>query len=341
MRRPDSRSAMDLCDDTSSVTSRSRDSYDPRVSPDQDVDFQMEETGLRRLHLEDQSLRHDAFLPSAMTGQKRRASSPPGDEGPSLHTVSSASDLFRRRESGSRTSPGPRFHSASGSISSTASGPRSNSYTSTALSVGGSSMTSVNSYGRISPAGLSPAPTDGSDSPYVTSISLNPSPRGSISRTNHARTLSESRPIMTSRKMSDTVGQVKHSGGPKMQGVFICECCPKKPKRFDSAEELKYYPLFPVTCYSLISFTVHTSKKSSMNVRTVAIVSRIKTRRSVIRILYTCAAIRGHVLLCLGIQLLFTYLQRARTKLIPVGIVEKTFPALASPPHLRTAIKLQ
>jgi len=238
-RRSGSGSVMSICDDTSSVTSRSRE-YDQRVSPDQDVDFQMEDTGLRRLHIEDYP-RPDSYS-GATAGQKRRASSPPGDDTHSLHTVGSASDLFRRRESGSRTSPGPRFHSTSGSMSSTASGPRSNSYASTTLSIGASSITSMSSYGRLSPGGISPVPTDGSDSPYVTSLSLNPSPRGSLSRTNHNRNISETRPLMTSRKLSDTIGHSKHNSIPKMQGVFICECCPKKPKKFDSQEELKYLP---------------------------------------------------------------------------------------------------
>jgi len=233
-RRHDSASAMDVCDDTSSVTSRSRDSYDQRASPDQDVDFHMDE----RLHIEDYSFRSDAYSPGSITGQKRRASSPPGEEGPSLHVVGSTSDLFRRRESGSRASPGPRFHSASGSMSSTASAPRCNS-ASTVMSFGASSVTSMNSYG-LSPNGLSPVPTDGSDSPYVTSLSLNPSPRGSISRTNPSRALQETRPIISSRKMSDGTGSSKHNT-LKMQGVYICECCPKKPKKFDSPEELKYF----------------------------------------------------------------------------------------------------
>jgi hypothetical protein len=245
-RRSGSGSAMSVCDDASSVTSRSRDGYDQRVSPDQDVDFQMEETGLRRLHLEDYASRPDAYSPGATAGQKRRASSPPGEDGPSLHTVGSASDLFRRRESASRTSPGPRFHSSSGSVSSTASGPRCNSYASTTLSIGASSITSMNSYGRLSPGGLSPVPTDGSDSPYVTSLSLNPSPRGDLSRTNHNRNFSETRPIMTSRKLSDSIGHSKHNSTPKMQGVFICECCPKKPKKFDCQEDLKYFPSYNI-----------------------------------------------------------------------------------------------
>jgi hypothetical protein len=105
--------------------------------------------------------------------------------------------------------------------------------------VAASSITSMSSYGRLSPGGISPGSSDMSDSPYVTSLSLNPSPRGSVPRPNHQRTLSETRPIMTSRKLSDNMGHSKHSTAPKIQGVFMCECCPKKPKKFDSQEELK------------------------------------------------------------------------------------------------------
>ncbi len=220
-----------IMDDASSVTSRSRESYDSRVSPEDNDDFQMEEAGLRRLYLEDYSA-------GATAGQKRRASSPPGEDGPSLHTVGSASDLFRRRESGSRTSPAPRFHATSGSVSSTASGLRNNSYAST-MSLAASSTTSMGSYGRLSPGGISPGGTDMSDSPYVTSLSLNSSPQGSVSRPPHQRTLSETRPLMSSRKLSDSINHSKPNSVPKMQGVFMCECCPKKPKKFDSQEELK------------------------------------------------------------------------------------------------------
>ncbi len=233
IRRSESSSVMSIGDDASSVTSRSRESYDHGVSPEHDVDFQMEEAGLRRLHLDDYSARSDAHSPGSAAGQKRRASSPPSDDGPSLHTVGSASDLYRRRESASRT-----FHSNSGSVSSTASAPRSGSYVST-LSAGGSSITSLNSYGRLSPGGISPGGSDMADSPYVTSLSLNPSPRGSLSRTNHNRTISETRPLITSRKLSDSLNHSKQNSTPKMQGVFMCECCPKKPKKFDSQEELK------------------------------------------------------------------------------------------------------
>ncbi|KAH8821216.1 hypothetical protein F5884DRAFT_745545 [Xylogone sp. PMI_703] len=204
-----------------------RDPYDSHPSPENETDFQMEETGIRRLHLDDYSARPDAYSPGSTTGQKRRAlEDPPRDDSAALHAVGSAGDLFRRRESSSRVSPGPpHYHSSSASVSSTASG-RTGSYSST-RSLPNGSITSMSSFGRVSP---SMASADlGSDSQYM----------GAASRmAAHHRALSETRPIMTSRKHSDSVGHVKHSSAPKMHGVFICECCPKKPKKFDSQAEL-------------------------------------------------------------------------------------------------------
>jgi len=145
-------------EDTSSYTSHSAlGSYDQSSYMENDPDFPMEETsGLRRLRIDDTGGRFDGNSPNSAAGQKRRASSPPREDGlPALHTVSSASDLFRRRESASRSSPVPRFHSNHGSISSTASAPRSSSYAST-LSLAASSMTTMSSYGRLSPGGYSP-----------------------------------------------------------------------------------------------------------------------------------------------------------------------------------------
>ncbi|CAG8952251.1 hypothetical protein HYFRA_00000991 [Hymenoscyphus fraxineus] len=244
IRGSGSSSALSLGDDASSITSRSRDGFDHRVSPDHDVDFPMEETrsGIRQLYIDDPSGRSDPYSPGASTGQKRRASSPPIDEGGhSLQTVGSASDLFRRRESASRNSPTPRLHSTSGSVSSTASGQRTGSYASSTLStlsIAPSSMSSMGSYGRLSPGGISPGGSDFIDLPYGPPILLNPSPRGPGSRPNHQRTLSsETRPLMSSRKLSDGMG--KPHGTPKIQGIYMCECCPKKPKKFDCQEDLE------------------------------------------------------------------------------------------------------
>lgn len=338
IRRSGSSSLMSLNDDASSVTSRSRESYDQRVSPEHDGDFHMEETGFRRLHIDDYSNRPEGYSPGATVGQKRRASSPPGEDGPSLHTVGSASDLYRRRESASRASPTPRFHSTSGSVSSTASAPRNNSYASS-LSVTASSITSMSSYGRLSPGGISPGGfsttgSDMSDSPYVTSLSLNPSPRGSVSRTNHSRALSETRPLMTSRKLSEGLGTSKHSSPPKMQGVFMCECCPKKPKKFDSQDELKYFlPLYILVCFLIVDLA-HTNKKSNTNVHIAAIVSRTKTKQNGIKILSTFDAILGPAQHFRAMQQHFTIPQIGRTRLTRAAIAVRISRALESHPRL-------
>ncbi|KAJ8059965.1 hypothetical protein OCU04_011581 [Sclerotinia nivalis] len=228
-----------IADDASSIASQSRDSFH-MPSPEYEEGFPMEETGLRRLQIgEEYHGRGEGYSPcSATAGQKRRASSPPRDDGLHLRTVGSASDLARRRESGSRSTPSPRFHSTSTSISSSTSLPR-NSFSST-LSVAASSATSMGSYGRLSHGSLPPAPMDiNTDMSYNGSMSLNPSPRGSISaRTTHHRALSESRPLTNARKMPEVLGHVKHNSAPSRQGGFICVCCPKKPKKFDTQEEL-------------------------------------------------------------------------------------------------------
>jgi hypothetical protein len=37
------------------------------------------------------------------------------------------------------------------------------------------------------------------------------------------------------RKLND----VAKLNGTKMQGFLMCECCPKKPKKFETVEELR------------------------------------------------------------------------------------------------------
>lgn len=241
-------------DDNSSLASRSnRGSYDQGFN-DVDTDFPMDEAGLKHLNLGDRSPPHlEGLSPVSTLGQKRRASSPPREASRedrlSLSTSGVSSELFQRRASGhlsaSRASPVHRFHPNQGSISSVSSlSARTNgSYTSsTPLSAASSSITSVSSFDRHSPGGASPSSEMdlSQDSPYVQSVSLNPSPRGSVSRASHQRTFSENKPTAAGRKMSSgEPGHVKHHSVPTLQGVYMCECCPKKPKKFDTQEELQ------------------------------------------------------------------------------------------------------
>lgn len=239
-------------DDTSSLASRSnRGSCDQSLSAEPDTDFPMEETGgMRQLNIDDRTPPgSESHSPGSKLGVKRRASREAlRDDKASVNTSAISNDLYHRRASGhlsaTRASPVNRFQQHHGSVSSTSSASiRNGSYASSAgLSAGGSSMTSMSSYDRLSPGGLSPSSELdlGHESPYITSVTLDPSPRVSLSRA-HQRALSESKQSGASatRKMpGDATNLAKHSAS-KLQGVFICECCPKKPKKFDSQEELR------------------------------------------------------------------------------------------------------
>jgi hypothetical protein len=250
--RPYSRQTTHDFDDASSTVS-----YSCQGShyTDNESDFPMEETGFQRLHIDDGMRRSDGQPLSAAAGQKRRASSPPVDDGPPLlHTATSLSDLYRRREQASRASPAPRNHSNHGSISSSTSGPRSASLNSVP-SLAASSMSTVDSYGRLSPGGrspgaisplgystdtyypgaVSPRTMDGHDSPFSMSLSATSAPL-EHPRLPH-RGIPDSRPIVSAHKSLDTLNQPKN-GILKVQSGYVCDCCPKKPKKFDTEEAL-------------------------------------------------------------------------------------------------------
>lgn len=184
-----------------------------------DADFHMDETsGLGRLHL----------------GQKRRASSPPVDD-VLAQGLPGASELLRRREGASRSSPTPRLTVVPhGSMPPTG---RSGSFASN----GSLAATSMNSMGRRSPGGFSPgglSPIDSiCNSPFNTPMTLGHSPRSSMSLAPpHHRNLSgDNRPLASPRKLAE----VPKSSMARIQGFFMCECCPKKPKKFETAEELR------------------------------------------------------------------------------------------------------
>jgi hypothetical protein len=256
LHRSGSSSIFGSPDDASSVTSRSnRGSYDHGVMEDADMDDQVEETGLKNLNIGSHT---PPYSPGSKSSLKRRASSPPREDGMTvsprdpnkaksglsgLDIPCGSPDLFRRNTLylPHRGSPVQRFHASQGSVS-TSSSPRNGSYASSgAISLAGTSVTSVSSYDRMSPSGgLSPfSDPDVGHSPQYTT-----SPRNQLPRTNHSRTSSETKSASSNRKMSsDSTGHTKHHSMPKLSGVFICECCPKKPKKFDSAEELQYVSL--------------------------------------------------------------------------------------------------
>ncbi|KAI9664482.1 MAG: hypothetical protein M1821_005928 [Bathelium mastoideum] len=249
-RRLGSASTVGTADETASH----RGSYDHGVFLDHD--FHMDDSGMKDLNINDRSpsLTEDlAMAPKA--GQKRRADSPQREpsreERPSTSSNSGGSDLFHRRsmqqlQFATRGSPGTRHQ---GSVSSASSfGLRNGSFASSHGLSGASSATSYNSerLDRFSPGALSPLadPDVAPTSPYASSRSLNPSPGASLSTTQQQLVMSEA--ALTQRSGapgSDGQSHSRQSSVGKMSGMFICECCPKKPKKFETAEELRLHTM--------------------------------------------------------------------------------------------------
>lgn len=213
-RSPRTRTKRNNSDDATSTNS-----YDFTGAEDMEME---DGQSLKRLHID------DAYIQG---GQKRRAASP-NDE----HMLGMP-DMSRRRDLSSRGSPQGRYTALSrGATMPSVSTSRSNSYISNmSMSMHPAGLATANSFGRRSPVGPSPggiSPTS-CNSPYTAPVSLNPSPRTSISGRGsiHSRTVSGA----STRKITE----VQKPGGTKVQGFFMCECCPKKPKRFETIEELK------------------------------------------------------------------------------------------------------
>ncbi|KAI9886765.1 MAG: hypothetical protein M1823_001408 [Watsoniomyces obsoletus] len=214
-----------------------------------------EESQMRRLRLGESERtppRARRYSPNSKAGQKRRASSPPREHDDRHSTLSPATgnsnELFHRRSSGHllgrRTPPLSRFpHSSLSSASSVT--RASSTVSSTGMTLITNSLTSLaSSHDRLSPSGHSPGSELGSSSgsPCVRSSSLNPSPRDAPARTAHHRATSEVKVpsgIRTAPRHGSTISDSQ--GLSRRPVVLLCDCCPKKPRRFDTADELRIH----------------------------------------------------------------------------------------------------
>ncbi|KAK1470635.1 hypothetical protein CTAM01_16743 [Colletotrichum tamarilloi] len=226
-RRPSS----DMCDPTNIVsiglplhleTSNLLDSPDS----DKTDKMEMEETNsAKRLRTEDPMRAHYDGI-----GVKRRASMDPDNSVPLAFTI--PSDSLRRRDRSQRVSPASQpsvIPQGSWSHSSDSHLP-----TESIVSIG-------LSYGQIPPGELPPGAisSGGIDdiciSPQNGLMSLNASPRGSFSNVTYQRTISENGPLASSRKLTEVSKPDEYK---IFEGFFMCDCCPKKPKKFQSAGDL-------------------------------------------------------------------------------------------------------
>ncbi|KAJ5044695.1 hypothetical protein NUH16_001501 [Penicillium rubens] len=242
-------------EDSISLPSRSnRGSYDQGAFSDIEGEFSTDELAPPRQFI----LREPTPpYPDSRQGMKRRASSPPrepiSDERHTLHVTTSNGDLSQRRLSGhpftNTLSVNPNYHyptsqrtlSAASSLSIRTSG----SYSST-LSIGGSSMTSLSPYDRPSPGGFSPS--SDLDTFHEKSI-LNPSPPAALSQPTLSRlpgpaSLEPPATDATGKvPVPTTIMNVPKPAAPKIGGLFICDCCPKKPKKFDNPDGLRAHEM--------------------------------------------------------------------------------------------------
>lgn len=235
-----------------------RGSYDQSMFTESE--FGMDESGMRDLNINERSpAGSDEYHTGINGGLKRRASSPPSEAArEDRPTGGGNSDLYHRRSAQmlvSRNGPPatnaaryPTLHGSAAQASLSSASSLSQRTASFASSFGFSAASSMTSYSgdqRLSPSALSPSAEAelGPVSPYAASRSLNPSPRASLSRPHHQRGFSENEyPQMHGmRKMStDSILQSRQNSiVGRIAGPYICECCPKKPKKFDSEEELR------------------------------------------------------------------------------------------------------
>ncbi|KAI5239376.1 hypothetical protein E4T43_06799 [Aureobasidium subglaciale] len=224
-----------------------RGSYDQSMFLHED--FNAEEGQMKDLNLND---RGDDFQLATKPGMKRRASSPHREslreDRSSISSAPGSSDLYTRRSlqqypnrnpsvSASRYAP-----SHQGSISSASSyNPRNGSLASSyTLSV--SSSNTSHASGRISPGMMSPAMVDPELGAmgYMNAKPLNnPSPASHQIIPPFTRTMSDT-PIHTALQTpTESAPPSRHNSLPGVQGIYICDCCPKKPKKFTSEDDLR------------------------------------------------------------------------------------------------------
>ncbi|CAD0089157.1 unnamed protein product [Aureobasidium vineae] len=224
-----------------------RGSYDQSMFLNEE--FSTEEGQMKDLNLNDR----DDFQLGAKPGMKRRASSPHRDslreDRSSISSAPGGGDLYTRRSlqqqypnrnpsiSASRYAP-----SHHGSISSASSyNPRHGSLASSYTLSVSSSATSYAS-GRISPGMMSPAIIDPELGAmgYTNAKPLNnQSPAPQQIMPPYTRTMSDTPIHNALHTPADSAPQSRHNSLPGVQGIFICDCCPKKPKKFTREDDLR------------------------------------------------------------------------------------------------------
>lgn len=227
-----------------SLSSSNRGSYDERMF----ANDEMEDSRMSHLQIHDRSPPgySDDYANGVKAGTKRRASDLYCDERSSVGSASGPHDAYNRRSTHQlpeRGSPVARFQPSHSSLSSASSyAPRHGSFgSSLGIPSVPSSATSYAS-GRVSPSILSPAidpELARARTPSGSGQSLKPSPILPIPQHGRTRTLSSSTQGGAPSSGADSAPHSRQSSLSQLPGMYICECCPKKPKKFDTEDDLR------------------------------------------------------------------------------------------------------
>lgn len=250
---------------SSSPAKVKRENYDLAGFPESDSTSRMEEK-VRHLHLEDRSnppyypdsanLRcppssaHPLHSSHSRLGMKRKQLSPPSEVSQEearlhaqlQHAANSAQQYQTNAPQFLQAQSAAHFAPHQGSISSQSSGGyRDNSYASSGgPSVGGSSYTSID---QQSSGGVSPS-SEQQHFQHLNTQDFNSSPMNPAARNTRAGPYPQPpQPNDTrstpARKTNENPSQ-RRSTAPNIQSnMWICGCCPKKPKKFDTQAQLR------------------------------------------------------------------------------------------------------
>lgn len=186
--------------------------------------------GMAELSLQDRNIADD--YQHTKTGQKRRANSPPPP--PTNPSLSPSSQALAWEHSlqrgmmeltGARMPPPPRHQQASSGMSSVASSTIPQSYMSSNFSLSQPS-TAATSYSDHFVPGM-----------YQGTPESAP-PQGSVSQYHAAQ---PSSPSHLAQNMGAPPIPQRKSGNHvlRVSGLWMCECCPKKPRKFDTEHDLR------------------------------------------------------------------------------------------------------
>jgi hypothetical protein len=295
--------------------------------------------------MKDLNLNDREFQLGAKPSMKRRASSPHRDsllreDRSSVSSAPGGGDLYTRRSIQQQQYPNrnpsisasrfpPSHH---GSISSASSyNPRNGSLASSYTLSVSSSATSYAS-GRISPGMMSPAILDPELGAmgYMNAKPLsNQSPGPQHMMPPYTRTMSDTPIHNTLHTPADSAPPSRHNSLPGVQGIFICDCCPKKPKKFTSEDDLRLVLSSRRSFLQALTDNVQPEPitwKSNTPAFIVQTDSRTRMKRSGIRIPYIYAVTHGRVQLLILLRQLSTHRLATTVRRTSAATVATSFP---------------